>query len=207
MRAQTSFENLAAARGATARTRRHPHARRAARLFALAATCVVAACGGGGDGSTGGGSSGGSSTGGSSTGDDFSGVPSCATSAFEVRGTVDGMPFTWSLTDVGGFVSQAMTPAELLVTTPSSMPPETTLAEIEWNNLIADGMAVDVSGGYLLSPQGEPLAGMKICPGAGSRVMITADGNTVEFVLHGLTTGTDCPGSAPVTGELLGCRR
>jgi hypothetical protein len=198
MRAQTSFENLAVARGATAWTRWHPHARRAARLFALAATCVLAACGGGGDGS---------STGGGSTGDDFSGVPSCAMSAFEVRGTVDGMPFTWSLTDVGGFVSQVMTPAELLVTTPSSMPPETTLAEIEWNNLIADGAAVDVSGGYLLSPQGEPLAGMKICPGAGSRVMITADGNTVEFVLHGLTTGTDCPGSTPVTGELLGCRR
>jgi hypothetical protein len=181
--------------------------------FVTLAACLLAACGGSGDTGTSGTGAGGSSPDGSTSsgssssgsgagGADFGNVPVCM-GGLQLRGTVNGMPFSSSRTDAAGWTSQVMTPAELYVAT--SMPPSTTLVEIEWSSLIANGWSVPVTGGFVLSPDGAPLAGMEICPGAGSRVLITEDGGIAEFVLQHLSAGASCPASKPVDGEIDGC--
>jgi hypothetical protein len=75
---------------------------------------------------------------------------------------------------------------------------------LRWMGLVANGSTADATG-EIVMPSAGPLAGQKLCAGAGTRIRMANDGEmaTLQFVVRGIQGGAACADA--VSGELHGC--
>ncbi len=130
----------------------------------------------------------------------------CAADEFRLVGQLDGQAIDiresmvnsgsgFSQLDTGEFSTQMISFAE---------DPSRTKLDLAWAKTIVDGATTDATG-TLLMPNSGVLASKSYCLGNGTKVHISADGETLHFNLAGITGGSGC--TTPVTGLLRGCWR
>jgi hypothetical protein len=128
----------------------------------------------------------------------------CDKGTVKVTGTLQGSPVDISQSASGGGFSQ-LNGGQYC--TQCSLPTrDATLVEVnlQWMGLVPNGGMADATGDVTM-PTGAPLAGEKLCAGAGTRIrMATKDeAATFQYIIRGLMGGAGCMEAR--TGELRGC--
>jgi hypothetical protein len=130
----------------------------------------------------------------------------CAADEFRLVGQLDGQTIDiresmvnsgsgMTQLDTGEFSTQMISFAE---------DPSRTKLDLQWAQTMVDGETTSATGTLLL-PNSGVLASRSYCLGNGTKVHMSADGETLQFKLVGITGGDGC--ASPVAGELQGCWR
>jgi len=128
----------------------------------------------------------------------------CSADEFRLQGTLDGQSIASVESSAGGGLTQLTTGEFSTQFSNLALSPARTKLDLAWSQTVDDGGTTSASG-TLTMPSSGTLAGQSFCLGNGTQIHFSADGETFQFTLAGITGGTNC-GSA-TAGTLQGCWR
>jgi hypothetical protein len=128
----------------------------------------------------------------------------CDPGTVKVTGTLQGNPVDITQSSAGGGFSQLNGGDYCTQCNRPSPDPTLIDVQLQWMGLVADGSTASATGQVVMPTTG-PLAGEKLCAGAGTLIRMPNQGEaaTFQYIIRGLMGAAGCTEAR--SGELRGC--